>query len=125
MDWLKRMNNAMEYVETHLSETIDYDQVARIACCSTYFSADVIRRRRLTLAAFELQNSGIKVIDVAFKYGYESPGIFQGIQKNARCDANVSARQRRFTQGLSSGILSYFDSRRCGDELQNRGKTRF
>jgi hypothetical protein len=28
MDWLDRMNSAMEYVETHLSEAIDYDQVA-------------------------------------------------------------------------------------------------
>ncbi|WP_442950613.1 helix-turn-helix transcriptional regulator [Paenibacillus sp. FJAT-27812] len=88
MDWLDRMNNAMEYVESHLSEAIDYDQAARIACCSTYhfqrmFSfitnvpmAEYIRCRRLTLAAFELQNSGIKVIYVAFKYGYESPEAF-------------------------------------------------
>ncbi|KKO51691.1 hypothetical protein XI25_25115 [Paenibacillus sp. DMB20] len=36
MDWLKRMDNAMEYVETHLSDEIDFDQAAKIACCSTY-----------------------------------------------------------------------------------------
>ncbi|WP_433619958.1 hypothetical protein [Paenibacillus cellulositrophicus] len=33
MDWLKRMNHALEYIETHLSEEIDYDQVAGTACC--------------------------------------------------------------------------------------------
>lgn len=88
MDWLNRMNRAMEYVETHLSEEIDYEQVARIACCSTYhfqrmFSfitgvplSEYIRRRRLTLAAFELQQSDTKVIDTALKYGYESPEAF-------------------------------------------------
>lgn len=88
MDWLNRMNRAIEYVETHLSEEIDYEQVARIACCSTYhfqrmFSfitgvplSEYIRRRRLTLAAFELQQSDTKVIDTALKYGYESPEAF-------------------------------------------------
>lgn len=36
MDWLERMKNSMDYIETHMSENIDYDEVARIACCSTY-----------------------------------------------------------------------------------------
>lgn len=88
MDWLKRMNHALEYIETHLSEEIDYDQVAGTACCSAYhfqrmFSfitnvslSEYIRRRRLTLAAFELQSGGVKVIDMALKYGYESPEAF-------------------------------------------------
>lgn len=88
MDWLDRMNNAMDYIEAHLTETINYEQAARIACCSTYhfqrmFSfitsvplSEYIRRRRLTLAAFELQKSHVKVIDVALTYGYESPEAF-------------------------------------------------
>jgi AraC family transcriptional regulator len=104
MDWLDRINNAMEYVETHLSEAINYDQVARIACCSTYnfqrmFSfitnvplAEYIRRRRLTLAAFELQNSGVKVIDIALKYGYESSEAFSRAFKKMHGVAPMSAR---------------------------------
>ena len=106
MDWLKRMNNAMEYIETHLSGEIDYDQAAGIACCSTYhfqrmfsFIASVplseyIRRRRLTLAAFELQNSGTKVIDMAFKYGYESPEAFSRAFKKMHGAMPMSARDR-------------------------------
>ena len=65
MDWLDHMNAAMDYIEAHLADEIFYDQAARLACCSTYhfqrrFSyltgvplAEYIRRRRLTLAAFE------------------------------------------------------------------------
>lgn len=88
MDWLKRMNNAIEYVENNLTNEINMNIVAHIACCSSYnfqkiFSfitdislAEYIRRRRLTLAAFEIQNSNTKIIDVALKYGYESPVSF-------------------------------------------------
>jgi len=106
MNWLDRMNHAMEYVETHLSDTIDYDQVARMACCSTYhftrmfsFIANVplseyIRRRRLTLAAFELQNSRVKVIDVALKYGYESPEAFSRAFKIMHGVIPISARDK-------------------------------
>jgi AraC family transcriptional regulator len=83
------MNRAMDYIEMNLSGEIELAEVARRACCSSHhfqrmFSfitdvtlAEYIRRRRLTLAALELQNSdAVKVIDVALKYGYESPVSF-------------------------------------------------
>lgn len=109
MEWLDRMSNAMEYVETHLSDTIDYDIVARIACCSTYHFqrmfpfitnvslSEYIRRRRLTLAAFELQQSGTKVIDIAFKYGYESPEAFSRAFKKMHGVMPMSARDKGVT----------------------------
>jgi len=88
MDLLERVNGALHYIEENLTDEIDFQEVARIACCSEYhfkrmfaFLAGVtlseyIRRRRLTLAAFELQDSGKRVIDVALKYGYNSPDAF-------------------------------------------------
>lgn len=89
MEWLERMNRALDYMEANLTGEIQLSEVAGMACCSTYqfqrlfsFIADVplaeyIRRRRLTLAALELQDGdGVKVIDVALKYGYESPVSF-------------------------------------------------
>jgi AraC family transcriptional regulator len=106
MDWLDRMNGAMDYIEAHLMEDISYDQVAKRACCSTYhfqrmfsFIADVplseyIRRRRLTLAAFELQMSTVKVIDIAFKYGYESPEAFSRAFKYLHGVMPTSARDK-------------------------------
>ncbi|MCL2350127.1 MAG: AraC family transcriptional regulator [Defluviitaleaceae bacterium] len=88
MDWLARMNATLDYIENNLCGEIDYSALEKVACCCahTFFKmfsyvADVslseyIRRRRLTLAALELQSGDAKVIDVALKYGYESPVSF-------------------------------------------------
>lgn len=88
MDSLKNMNAAMQYIENNLTDEIDFKEVAKIAYCSEYhfkrmFSflagislSEYIRCRRLTLAAFELKDSDAKVIDVAIKYGYNSPDSF-------------------------------------------------
>ncbi|AIQ15164.1 AraC family transcriptional regulator [Paenibacillus durus] len=88
MDMLARLNMALGYIEENLTNSIDYKEAARIACCSEYhftriFSflsgitlSEYIRRRRLTQAALELSQSESKVIDVALKYGYASPDSF-------------------------------------------------
>ena len=36
MDWIERLNKAMEYLEEHMTEEISYEKAARIACCSAY-----------------------------------------------------------------------------------------
>lgn len=36
MEWIKRLNQAVLYIEEHLTEEIDYEELAKIACCSTY-----------------------------------------------------------------------------------------
>lgn len=106
MDWLDRMNSAMDYIETNLADNISYDEIAQRACCSTYhfqrmfpFITGVslsgyIRRRRLTLAAFELQSTDVKVIDVAIKYGYDSPEAFARAFKNLHGIMPISARDK-------------------------------
>lgn len=83
-----RMNRVMDYIERHLDSGIDPDQIARIAGCPAEqfgrifaFLANLslpeyIRRRRLTLCAVELQASAVKAIDVATRYGWESPAAF-------------------------------------------------
>jgi AraC family transcriptional regulator len=88
MEWLVRMNNVLDYIENSLEQEIDYKQLAKIACCSEFhFSrmfasitgvslSEYIRRRRLTLAAFELQKSDIRILEIANKYGYESADSF-------------------------------------------------
>ena len=88
MDWLTKMNSALDYIEDNLTNEIDYNVVAMKACCSSYnfqrmFSfitdcslAEYIRRRRLTQAAIELQNTNLKIIDIAIKYGYDSSTSF-------------------------------------------------
>ncbi len=88
MEWIKRLNRAVNYMEENIRETIDIDEVARIACCSTYhfqrmfsYMADItlseyIRRRKMSLAAVDLQSGKERVIDISLKYGYNSPTAF-------------------------------------------------
>mgnify|MGYP006330118619 FL=1 len=88
MDWLTGIQNAINYIEEHLTEEIDYEEVAKEAACSNFYFqrifgilcgislGDYIRNRRLTLAGDELSASDDKVIDIALKYGYESPESF-------------------------------------------------
>ncbi|MCL2388336.1 MAG: helix-turn-helix transcriptional regulator, partial [Defluviitaleaceae bacterium] len=87
MDWIERLNKAIVCIEENITEEIEYAQLAKIACCSSYqfqrmFSyiagvplPEYIRRRKISLAAVDLQ-SGEKIIDVALKYGYTSPTAF-------------------------------------------------
>lgn len=87
MEWIDRLNEAIAYMEAHLTGEVDYEQLGRVACCSAYHFqrmftymaglslSEYIRRRRMSLAAVDLQNGG-KVIDVAAKYGYGSPTAF-------------------------------------------------
>lgn len=87
MEWIQRLNNTISYIEENLTEQIDYAQLGQIACCSAYHFqrmfaymagvplSEYIRRRRMSLAAVDLQ-SGERIIDVAGKYGYNSPTAF-------------------------------------------------
>lgn len=88
MEWLTKMNDAIDYIESHIAEKIDVEDAARVACCSLSrfqrmfsFATDIsvteyIRCRRMSIAANELLKSDIKVIDIALKCGYESPEAF-------------------------------------------------
>ena len=87
MEWVDRLNESIQYIENHLTEELDYRRLGQIACCSschfqrmfTYMAnmplSEYIRRRKMSLAAVDLQNGG-KVVDVAAKYGYSSPTAF-------------------------------------------------
>jgi len=88
MKWIDRLNEAIDYIEKNITEKINYEQLGKIACCSSYhfqrmfaYIADVplseyIRRRRMSLAAADLQREKGKIIDIAMKYGYTSPTAF-------------------------------------------------
>lgn len=88
MNWITGIQNALNYIENHITEELDYAKIAQQAACSNYYFqrifgilcgislGEYIRNRRLTLAGSELNATDIKVIDVAMKYGYESPESF-------------------------------------------------
>lgn len=88
MDWMMRLNEAMQYLEGHLTEEVDYGELGRISCCSSYHFqrmfaymagvtlSEYVRRRRMSLAAVDLQDGSTRILDVALKYGYSSPTAF-------------------------------------------------
>ena len=88
MNWVKGIQDAIGYIEENITEELDYEDIAKRAHVSSFhfhrgFSilcgltlGEYIRNRRLTLAGMELSSGSVKVIDIALKYGYDSPDSF-------------------------------------------------
>ena len=89
MESLNKMMDAINYMEMKMEEKLDIKDIANVACSSIFHFqrmfhmltgftvAEYVRNRKLTLAAQELAiSSNIRVIDVALKYGYDSPESF-------------------------------------------------
>jgi len=108
MDWIERLNATINYIEERLTDTIEYEQIAKIACCSVYHYqrmfgymsgvtlAEYIKRRRMSSAAANLIR-GDKVIDVSLAYGYESPTAFNRAFKSIHGISPSKARQKGVT----------------------------
>ena len=109
MDWLKNLNNAIDYIENNLDKEISYEEAARIACCSTYYFqrmfsyvagislSEYIRRRRMSQAAFELQRTDKTVLEVALKYGYTSPTSFNRSFQRVHGINPITAKKKGIT----------------------------
>ncbi len=88
MEWIAAVQKSINYMESHMLDNIDYDEIAAVVNISNFhfhssFSLIVgmtaneyLRKRRLSMAGQELCMSDAKVIDVAYKYGYDSPESF-------------------------------------------------
>ncbi len=130
MDWITGMQKAIDYIEANLTEEIDYEKVAAESFSSSYhfqrvFSilcgytlGEYIRLRRLSLAGAELANDKEKVIDIALKYGYDSPDSFaKAFQKfhgitpsQARADGSMLKSFSRLSIKISlegGSIMNY------------------
>lgn len=106
MEWLKNLSKAIDYIENNLDKTICYEEAARIACCSSYYFqrmfsyvagiplSEYIRRRRMTQAAFELQSSDRRVLEIALKYGYTSPTSFNRAFQNVHGISPAAAKSK-------------------------------
>lgn len=87
-DWTEGIQKAVKYIEDNLTEELDVADIAAAAYVSPFYFQKIfnvlcgftlgeyIRNRRLSLAAEELSSLDVKVIDVAMKYGYDSPDSF-------------------------------------------------
>ena len=89
MEWIERLNTTIEYIENHLTEKIDYEQLAKIAGCPSYHFqktflymtnislSEYIRKRRISLAAVDLQTGEdkIRIFDCGGCTGKAGSGI--------------------------------------------------
>ncbi len=135
MEWVERLNETMKYMEEHLTEEMDYEQLGKIACCSAYHFqrmfaymagvplAEYIRRRKMSLAAVDLQGGDMKIIDVAEKYGYQSPTAFNRAFQSVHGIAPSKVRE----QGVSVKSfppISFQIMVKGGEEMEYRIETK-
>lgn len=88
VEWTECLRSAISYMEKHILENISAEDVAdSVNISSFYFQngfklmtgytvMEYIKKRRLYLAALEIISEKVKVLDLAFKYGYETPESF-------------------------------------------------
>ncbi len=88
MNWAKIIENAIGYIEGNITEDLTVGRIAEEVNTSAFYFqrgfsmlcgytvGEYVRMRRLSIAGEELLSSGVKVIDIAMKYGYDSPDSF-------------------------------------------------
>lgn len=88
MDWINRLQSSIDHIENHLNEDLSIAEIAETAFVTSFhyqriFSlltgmtiGEYVRKRRLAKAGQEIACSDQKVIDIAMKYGYDSPESF-------------------------------------------------
>jgi len=112
LTWVKSLQAAIDYIEKHLLDDISIEGIARQANFSVFHFqrtfailtdisvGEYLRRRRLTLAAYDLSRSNTKIIDLAYKYGYDTPEAFS---KAFRRQHGVTPSEaRKYTGSLKS-----------------------
>ncbi len=88
MEWMKIIGEAIDYIETHIMEEISAEDVAGHVYCSPFYFhkgfhmlcgyslMEYVRNRRMSLAGSDLITSDCSVMDLAMRYGYDSPDSF-------------------------------------------------
>ncbi|SFB99643.1 AraC family transcriptional regulator [Butyrivibrio sp. YAB3001] len=86
--WIEGFQESIDYIEKNLMDELGIEEIAEKAALSSFYYqrifgvlcgvtvSEYIRARRMTLAAQELSRKDMKVIDIAIKYGYDSPDSF-------------------------------------------------
>lgn len=86
--WIEGFQESIDFMEKNLTDELDIEEIAGKAALSPFYYqrifgavcgitvGEYIRARRMTLAAQELNRKDVKVIDIAVKYGYDSPDSF-------------------------------------------------
>lgn len=88
MEWTESLKKVIDYIENNIEQNISIEDISREVGISSFYLqrsfqmvtgysiGEYIRKRKLYLAAVDIKNSDSKIIDIAYKYGYETPESF-------------------------------------------------
>lgn len=137
MDTVSCIQRAIDFIEDNILDELNPEIIASQAYMSSFhfqrvFSivcnltlGDYIRNRRLTLAGMEMKSSGMKIIDIAFKYGYESPESFSRAFTRFHGVSPVTARSHGGGINLFAkiSVQSMLGGKHAMQDLKQRGYT--
>lgn len=88
VDWTESIRKSIDYIECHLMERDVLKDIPDVVFMSAFYlekgfkmmtgysMSEYVRYRRLYLAALDVIKNDQKVIDIAYKYGYDTPESF-------------------------------------------------
>ena len=133
MNWLKRMNSVLDYIENNLDGEIKDSKIVMLsanskgmfqrifATITDMTLSEYIRKRKLTQAALDIQNTDAKIIDIAVKYGYNSANAFSSAFKNFHGITPSEARKSEIKlQSFQRFTLKLTLSIKGGNDMQYR-----
>lgn len=137
MDTINCIQKAVDFIEDNIYDELSTEAIASQAYMSDFhfqrmFSVvcgvsigEYIRNRRLALAGMEIGHSDTKIIDIAYKYGYESPESFSRAFTRFHGISPMTARSQK--EKLRSfpkiSVKSILGGHQMTQKLQERGYT--
>lgn len=88
MGWMETIGDAVQYIEENITQELTPERIAKHVNLSPFYFqkgfamlcgftvGEYVRSRRLALAGNDLANGDEKIIEIAMKYGYDSPDSF-------------------------------------------------
>ena len=119
MNWFQIVNQATDYIEIHITEDIDLEDIAKqchvsyhyftktFSMITGYTLKEYIRNRRITLASYEVSNTNHRILDIGIKYGYSSNEAFSRAFKKIHGINPSNARRNNVTIYTHFPVLQY------------------
>jgi AraC family transcriptional regulator len=119
MNWFQIVNQATEYIESHITEDINLEEIASqcnisyhyfiktFSMITGYTLKEYIRNRRITLASYEVSNTNHRILDIGIKYGYSSNEAFSRAFKKIHGINPSDARKNNVTIYTHFPVLIY------------------
>ncbi len=137
MDTINCIQKAIDFIEDNIYDELNSEVIASQAYMSSYYFQKVfsivcnltlgeyIRNRRLTLAGNDIKSSDAKIIDIAFKYGYESPESFSRAFTRFHGVAPMMARSQmeKINSFAKISVQSILGGKHAMHDLKQRGYT--